>query len=82
MVDFCVTILILKMEGKKQQFWHIMLYCFKKGKKPTETQKICAVYGEVAVTDHSKLSGLLSFTLEISHWTMLQSGRPMEVESE
>ena len=28
-----------------------MLYCFKKGKKPTETQKICAVYGEVAVTD-------------------------------
>ena len=51
MVDFGVTILILKMEGKKQQFCHIMLYCFKKGKNPTEMQKICAVYGEVAVTD-------------------------------
>ena len=51
-MDYCVTILILKMEGKKQQFWHIMLYCFKKGKNPTEMQrKICAVYGEVAVTD-------------------------------
>ena len=51
-MDYCVTILILKMEGKKQQFWHIMLYCFKKGKNPTEMQrKMCAVYGEVAVTD-------------------------------
>ena len=29
-----------------------MLYCFKKGKNATEMQKkICAVYGEGAVTD-------------------------------
>ena len=35
-----------------QHFWHIMLYYFKKGKNTTETQKrICAVYGEGAVTD-------------------------------
>ena len=35
-----------------QHFWHIMLYYFKNGKNATETQKkICAVYGEVAVTD-------------------------------
>ena len=29
-----------------------MLYCYKKGKNKTETQKkICVVYGEGAVTD-------------------------------
>ena len=34
-----------------QRFWH-MLYYFKKGKNATEMQKkICAVYGEGAVTD-------------------------------
>ena len=33
-------------------FWHIMLYYFEKGKDATEAQeKICAVYGEGAVTD-------------------------------
>ena len=52
LVDFCVAILILKMEEKKQHFWHIMFYYFKKGKNATEIQKkICAVYGEGAVTD-------------------------------
>ena len=51
LVNFCVAILILKMEEKKQHFQHIMLYYFKKGKNATETQKICAVYGEGAVTD-------------------------------
>ena len=52
LVNFCVAILILKVEEKKQYFQHIILYYFKKGKKVTETQKkICAVYGEGAVTD-------------------------------
>ena len=42
------------MEEKKQHFWHIMLYDFKKGKNTAETQKkICAVYGEGAVTDQT-----------------------------
>ena len=32
--------------------WHIMFYYFKKGKNATEMQKkICAVYGEGAVSD-------------------------------
>ena len=39
---------------EKQHFQHIMLYYFKKGKNTTEMQKkkkkICAVYGEGAVT--------------------------------
>ena len=52
LVNFCAAILILKMEENMQHFWHIMLYYFKKGKNKTEMQKkICAVYGEGAVTD-------------------------------
>ena len=51
---FCVAILILKMEEKKQHFQHIVLYYFKKGKNATEThRKICAVYGDGAVTDQT-----------------------------
>ena len=38
LVNFCVTILILKMEEKKH-FQHIMLYYFNKGKNITEMQK-------------------------------------------
>ena len=40
-------------DGRKYtNFWHIMLYYFKKGKKVTEMQKkICAVYGEGDVTN-------------------------------
>ena len=54
LVNFCVAILVLKMEEKKQHFQHIMLYYFKKVKNSTETQKkICAVYGEGAVTDRT-----------------------------
>ena len=52
LVNFCTAILILKLEEDMQHFWHIMLYYFKKGKSATEAQtKICAVYGEGAVTD-------------------------------
>ena len=40
------------MEENRQHFWHIMLYYFKKGKNRTEMHiKMCAVYGEGAVTD-------------------------------
>ena len=38
-IGFCVAILILKMEEKKQQFWHIMLDYVKKGKNTTDTKK-------------------------------------------
>ena len=38
LVNFCVTILILKMEGN-EHFWHIILYYFKKGKNITETKQ-------------------------------------------
>ena len=39
LVNFCVAILILKVEENMQRFRHIMLYYFKKGKNATETQK-------------------------------------------
>ena len=68
-MNFCAAVLILKMEEDTRHFWCIMLY-FKKGKNATKTQKkICAVYGEGAVTEHVKrgllvsVSGLLTFWL-------------------
>ena len=61
MVNFYAAILVLKMEENNALFiqhityttylWCIVLYYCKKGKNATETQKkICAVYGEGAVT--------------------------------
>ena len=50
--EFCAAILILKMEQNMQHFQCITPYCFKNSKRATEMQKkICAVYGEGAVTD-------------------------------
>ena len=39
-MNIYVAILVLKMEENTRHFWHIMLYCFKKGKTTTEMQKI------------------------------------------
>ena len=48
-MNFYVAILISKME---ENVWHITLYFFKKGKMQLKCKKkICAVYGEGAVTD-------------------------------
>ena len=53
LVNFCAAILMLKIKENKQHFQYIMLYYFKRGKNTAEMQKkkICAVYGEGAVTD-------------------------------
>ena len=51
-MNFYIAILVLKMEENMQHLQHIMLYYFKKGKNAMKhTKKICAVYGEGAVTD-------------------------------
>ena len=51
-MNFSAAVLILKMEENMQHFQRIMLYYFKKGKNAIETQeKICAVYGDGAVTE-------------------------------
>ena len=67
------VILILKMEGKKQRFWHVILYYFKKGKIKLKFKEICALYRECAVTDQTcQISGFWRFEQVISHWTMLR----------
>ena len=38
-MDFCIVILILRVEENMQHFQPIMLYYFKKGKNTTEMQK-------------------------------------------
>ena len=38
LMNFCVAILISKVEENIQHFWHVMLYYFKKGKNTTETR--------------------------------------------
>ena len=39
LANFCIAILILKMEENMQHFGHIMLYYFKKGKKEWKCRK-------------------------------------------
>ena len=84
LANFCVAILILKIEEKEQHFRHIMLYYFKKGKNATETQKkICAAYGEGAVTDWTCQKWFAKFRagdLSLDHAP--RSGRPVEVDSD
>ena len=67
---------------KKQHFQHIMLYYFKKGKNATEMQKkICAVYGEGAVTDRMCQKWFAKFHAgDFSLDGSPQSGRPVEVD--
>ena len=72
------------MEEKKQHFWHIMLYYFKKGKNTTEAQKkICVVYGEGAVTDRMCQKWFVKFRAgDFSLDNAPRSGRPVEVDSD
>ena len=83
-MNFCVVILILKIEEKKQHFWHIMLYYFKKGKNATETQKkICAVYGEGAVTERMCPKWFAKFRAgDFSLDSAPRSRRPVEVDND
>ena len=71
------------MEEKKQQFRHIMLHYFKKGKNATEMQKmICAVYGEGAVTDQKCQKWFVKFCAgDFSLDDAPRSGRPVEVDT-
>ena len=81
MDTFCITILILELERKKQHFWFIMLY-FKKGKNATEVQnqRYFQCMKNVPWLIKSVKSGLRSLMLEISHWTTFHG--PVEVDSD
>ena len=80
LVNFCVAILILKLKSNIfgtlcftiSFLFFFLLYYLKRGKNATEMQKkICAVYGECAVTDQMYEKCLQSFVLGISCRTML-----------
>ena len=84
-MNFCVAVLLLKMEENIQHFWHTMLYYFKKSKNATEMQKIkiCAVYGEGAVTDRTCRKWFAKFRVgDFLQDDAPQSGRPVEVDSD
>ena len=82
--EFLCSHFNIEMEEKKQQFWHIMLYYFKKGENATETQKkICAVYGEGAVTDRTCQKWFVKFRAgDFSLDDAPQLGRPGEVDND
>ena len=70
-MNFCVAILMLKMEENQPYFQRIMLYYFKKDKNVTETQKMICVYREGAETNWVCQKWYAKFVLNTSHWTML-----------
>ena len=74
------------MEENKQHFQHIMLYCFMEGKNGTEMQqkqKICAVYGEGAVTDQMCQTWfVMCHAGDFSLNDAPQLSRPVKVESD
>ena len=72
------------MDENVQHFQHIMFHYIKKGKNATEThtKKMCAVYGEGAVTDRTCQKWFAKFhtgyfSLDIAP----QLGRPVEINS-
>ena len=66
-MNFYAAILILKTEENTQHFRCIILYYFKNGKNATETQKkkICAAYGEGAVTERTCQKWFAKFLVTI-----------------
>ena len=61
-----------------QHFWHIILYYFKKGKMQLKwKKKICAVYGDGAVTDQTCQKWFVKFragdfSLDNAPWSVDQ----------
>ena len=82
-MNFCVAILILKIQENKQHIQHITLYYFKKGENTTEMQKkICAVHGEGAVTDGTFQKWFVKFCAKDGSLDDApRLGRPAEVRS-
>ena len=77
LINFCVAILILKMEKNMQHFWHIMLYYSKKGKNTTgmQNKRFVQCMEKALWLIKGNKSGLWSFVLEISCWRMLPNWR-------
>ena len=71
------------IENGRKHFQHVMLYCFKKGKNATETQrKICTTFEEGAVTDRTCQKWFVKFCAgDFSLDDVPRSGRPAEVDN-
>ena len=72
------------MEENMQHVWHILLYCFKKGKNSTKMQKkFCAVCREGAVIEWTFQKWSVKFCAgDFSQDSAAQLGRPGEVDSD
>ena len=83
LVNLYVAILNIEDGRKKQHFWHIVHYYFRKGKTTTAMQKdICAMYGDDAVTNRTFQRWFAKFhagdfSLDDTPWL----SRPVEVDS-
>ena len=67
-------------DGRKHTFFNIMLYYCKKGKNTTEMEnKICAVFGEDAVTDQMCQKWFVKF--QAGDFSLNNDARPVEVDS-
>ena len=83
-MNFCVAILILKVEEKSNTFGILCFIISRKVKTQLKhTKKICAVYGEGAVTDQTCQKWFAKFRAgDFSLDDAPQSGRPVEVDSD
>ena len=72
-MNFCVTILILKIEEKSNIFGILRFIISRKVKMQLKHKKRFVQYMETVLwlIEHVK-SGFQSFVLEISRWTMLR----------
>ena len=78
-MNFCVAILVLKMEENKQHFWQCIIYYFKKGKNATETQRkdVSRVWRRGASDRMCRKFRAGESSLDDAP----RSGRPVEVDS-
>ena len=83
LVNFCVAILILKMEENKQNFGRLCSIISRKVKTAETQKKICAVYAEGAVTDRMCPKWFVNFHAgDFLLGDAPQSGRPVEVDND
>ena len=84
LVNFCIVILILKMEEKSNIFGILCFIISRKVKMQLKCKKkICAVYGEGAVTDRIGQKWFVKFHVgDLSLDNAPQSGRPVQVDSD
>ena len=80
-VNFCVAILILKLEENIQHLWHICIIIIRKIKTQLKhTKKVCTLYGEGAVIDQTRRKWFVKFHAgDFLRDDAPRLGRPVEV---